>query len=86
MLKYYDKGMCSNNIQHNSQFVYSNFVHATNCATATPSHQLHDVLWMHRYGQLAWKWHPLKNLAYQAEASSMFRNIAEAYQILSDGA
>ena len=40
---------------------------------------------MHRYGQMAWKWHPLKNLAFQLEASDMFRKIAEAFEILSDG-
>ena len=41
---------------------------------------------MHRYGEMAWKWHPLKNLAYQSEANDMFRNIAAAYEILSGGA
>jgi len=41
---------------------------------------------MCRYGQLAWKWHPLKNLAYQLQANAMFKKVAEAYAILSDGA
>jgi len=41
---------------------------------------------MCRYGQLAWKWHPLKNLAYQSEAGAMFKKLAEAYEILSDRA
>ena len=40
---------------------------------------------MCRYGKLAWKWHPLKNLAYQFDANVTFKKIAEAYEILSDG-
>jgi len=38
-----------------------------------------------RYGKLAWKWHPLKNLAFPSEAETMFTKVAEAYEILSDG-
>jgi len=40
---------------------------------------------MHRYGKLAWKWHPLNNLAYRSDANDKFRKIAEAYEILSNG-
>jgi len=49
------------------------------------SNLLHSALRMHRYGKLAWKWHPLNNLAYRSDANDKFRKIAEAYEILSDG-
>jgi len=34
---------------------------------------------------MALKWHPDKNPGNQAEAERMFKIIAEAYEVLSDG-
>jgi preprotein translocase subunit Sec63 len=39
----------------------------------------------HRYRRLALKWHPDKNPNNQEEATKKFKEISEAYEILSDG-
>jgi DnaJ-class molecular chaperone len=38
-----------------------------------------------RYRRLALKWHPDKNLNQREEAERKFKEISQAYEILSDG-
>ena len=38
-----------------------------------------------RYRKLALKWHPDKNLDRKEEAEKKFKEINEAYEVLSDG-
>ena len=39
----------------------------------------------HRYRRLALKWHPDKNPNNQEQATKKFKEISEAYEVLSDG-
>lgn len=43
------------------------------------------VLFVNRYRRLALKWHPDKNKDRQKEAEDRFKEIAHAYDVLSNG-
>ena len=45
----------------------------------------HLKLFFHRYRRLALKWHPDKNPNNQEQATKKFKEISEAYEVLSDG-
>lgn len=42
-------------------------------------------IYIYRYRKLALKWHPDKNLDKKEEAERKFKEINEAYEVLSDG-
>ena len=42
-------------------------------------------IFFHRYRRLALKWHPDKNPNNQEQATKKFKEISEAYEVLSDG-
>lgn len=50
-----------------------------------PANVLHPVFTFSRYRKLALKWHPDKNLENPEEAGRRFKEISEAYEVLSDG-
>lgn len=46
---------------------------------------LFSIFFFFSYRKLALKWHPDKNPDNQEQANRMFKEISEAYEVLSDG-